>query len=90
VVAENLKETKERLQAKHGKGNVFDLNNEETAARTRQKAASLPRLPGSIIAIAATPSSPKVTISRNNNLYLTDLPSPANPSTFPPFASRRK
>lgn len=35
VLAENLKEAKEKLEAEYGEGNVFDLHNEEDAARPR-------------------------------------------------------
>lgn len=35
VVAESLKEAKEKLEAQYGEGNVFDLHNEEDAARPR-------------------------------------------------------
>jgi len=33
VLAENLKEAKEKLEAEYGEGNVLDLHNEEDAAR---------------------------------------------------------
>jgi YD repeat-containing protein len=36
------------------------------------------------------PVFPKKQSAENNTLYPTNLPSPANPSTFPSFASRRK
>lgn len=35
VLAENLQEAKEKLEAEYGEGNVFDLHNEEDAARPR-------------------------------------------------------
>ena len=35
VFAENLKEAKEKLEEEYGEGNVFDLHNEEDAARPR-------------------------------------------------------
>ena len=35
VLAENLVEAKEKLEAEYGEGNVFDLHNEEDAARPR-------------------------------------------------------
>jgi hypothetical protein len=35
VFAKNLKEAKERLEAEYGEGNVFNLHNEEDAARPR-------------------------------------------------------
>jgi hypothetical protein len=35
VLAENLKKAKEKLEAEYGEGNVFDLHNEEDAARPR-------------------------------------------------------
>jgi hypothetical protein len=38
VLAETLKEAKEKLEAEYGEGNVFDLHNEEDAARPRRKA----------------------------------------------------
>ncbi len=35
VVAESLSEAKRLLEAEHGEGNIFDLHNEEDAARPR-------------------------------------------------------
>jgi hypothetical protein len=35
VFAESLSEAKRLLEAEHGEGNVFDLHNEEDAARPR-------------------------------------------------------
>jgi hypothetical protein len=35
VLAETLKEALEKLEAEYGEGNVFDLHNEEDAARPR-------------------------------------------------------
>jgi hypothetical protein len=35
VLAENLKEAKKKLEAEHGEGTVFNLHNEEEAARLR-------------------------------------------------------
>jgi len=35
VLAENLKEARKKLVAEYGKGNVYDLHNEEDAARPR-------------------------------------------------------
>ncbi|HMJ44838.1 MAG TPA: hypothetical protein VK522_21445 [Pseudolabrys sp.] len=35
VLAEGLKEAKEKLEAEYGEGNVFDLHNEEDAAQPR-------------------------------------------------------
>jgi hypothetical protein len=35
VLAETLDEAKEKLEAQFGKGNVFDLHNEEDAAQPR-------------------------------------------------------
>ncbi|MCQ0033772.1 hypothetical protein [Burkholderia glumae] len=35
VLAENLREAKEKLESEYGEGNVFDLHNEEDAARRR-------------------------------------------------------
>jgi hypothetical protein len=35
VLAENLKKVKEKLEAEYGEGNVFDLHNDEDAARPR-------------------------------------------------------
>lgn len=35
VLAENLSEAKKKLEAEYGEGNVFDLHNEEDAARPR-------------------------------------------------------
>jgi hypothetical protein len=35
VLAENLKEARERLEAEYGEGNVFNLHNEDDAARPR-------------------------------------------------------
>lgn len=35
ILAENLKEAKEKLEAEYGEGNVFNLHNEEDAARPR-------------------------------------------------------
>jgi ribosomal protein L31E len=35
VDAENLKEAKEKLESQYGEGTVFDLHNEEDAARPR-------------------------------------------------------
>lgn len=35
VLAENLREAKKKLEQLHGEGNVYDLHNEEDAARPR-------------------------------------------------------
>jgi hypothetical protein len=35
VFAENLEAAREKLEAEHGEGTVFDLHNEEDAARPR-------------------------------------------------------
>jgi len=35
VLAENLKKAREKLEAEHGEGNVFNLHNEEDAERPR-------------------------------------------------------
>ncbi len=35
VLAETLREAKEKLEAEYGEGNVFDLHNKEDAARPR-------------------------------------------------------
>lgn len=35
VLAENLRDAKNLLEEKHGKGTVFDLHNEEDANQTR-------------------------------------------------------
>jgi hypothetical protein len=35
VLAENLGEAKKKLETEYGEGNVFDLHNEEDAARPR-------------------------------------------------------
>jgi hypothetical protein len=35
VFAENLAEAKKKLESEYGEGNVFDLHNEEDAARPR-------------------------------------------------------
>jgi hypothetical protein len=36
VTAENLREAKEKLESEYGKGNVFNLHNEEDASRPRK------------------------------------------------------
>ena len=38
VVAENLQDAKERLQAEYGEGHVFNLHSEEDASRPRRDA----------------------------------------------------
>ena len=35
VLAENLDEAKKKLESEYGEGHVFDLHNEENAARPR-------------------------------------------------------
>lgn len=35
VTAESLSEAREKLESEYGKGNVFDLHNEEDASRPR-------------------------------------------------------
>jgi hypothetical protein len=35
VLAKNLKQAREKLEAEYGQGSVFDLHNEEDAARPR-------------------------------------------------------
>jgi hypothetical protein len=35
VLAENLDDAKKRLEAEYGEGRIFDLHNEEDAARPR-------------------------------------------------------
>lgn len=36
VVAQSLKQAKEKLEAEYGEGKVFDLHNEDDAARPRR------------------------------------------------------
>jgi hypothetical protein len=40
VVAHNLDEAKEKLEAEYGEGNIFDLHNEDDAAAPRSTVSS--------------------------------------------------